>query len=295
MRSAGTPTWRRAATVVAALAAVDAETRIGRLTALRRLPRRQPQRRVARPALDQGRQSHAARHAEGGDAVADAAPGHAVEQGDQDAGAGGADGVAEGDGAAVRIDLAGVEVQLLQAGQHLRGEGLVEFHLADVAGGAAGAGEQPAHRRHRADAHDPGLDPDHLPVHQPRRHRQPQLLGGGRRGDQQGRRAVGDPRGVAGGHRPAVAEDRRQPGQRLDGDAVAGVLVRRHQHAAAPPAWPPELRPARSRRRTAPPRAPAGSAAGSRRRSGRRRRGRCPPPPPAPRRSRPSPARRAGR
>ena len=90
--------WRRAATVVDRLG--GGRGRDQDRPAHRAPPpppaAGQPQRRVARPALHQGRESHAARHAEGGDAVADAAPGHAVEQGDEDAGAGGADGVARG-------------------------------------------------------------------------------------------------------------------------------------------------------------------------------------------------------
>ena len=45
--------------------------------------------------------------------------GETVEQGDEDAGTGGADRVAQGDGATVGVDAVVVEGQLGEAGQHL--------------------------------------------------------------------------------------------------------------------------------------------------------------------------------
>ena len=57
---------------------------------------------------------------------------HLVEQGDDDAGAGAADGVTQGDGAAVDVDLAHVEVQLTGDGDGLGGKGLVGLDEVDV-------------------------------------------------------------------------------------------------------------------------------------------------------------------
>ena len=61
--------------------------------------------------------------------------------GDED-GAGAAERVAEGDGAAVGVDLGQVGAELARPGQHHRGEGLVDLDQVDVGHRQAGALEQ---------------------------------------------------------------------------------------------------------------------------------------------------------
>src|SRR5690348_456182 len=70
--------------------------------------------------------AHAAADAESGGAEAGFALAHFVQQGDGDASAGAADGVTEGDGAAIYIQTAAVEVQFAVAGQNLGGKGFIE-------------------------------------------------------------------------------------------------------------------------------------------------------------------------
>ena len=80
---------------------------------------------------------------------------HLVEQGDDDTGAGAAHRVADGDGAAVDVDLGHVEFQLTGNRDGLGGKGLVgldEVHILDgqagLLHGLAGSGDG-------AGAHDP--------------------------------------------------------------------------------------------------------------------------------------------
>ena len=65
----------------------------------------------------------------GGDAVH---LGEGVQHGHEDARAGGADGMAEGDRAAVHVQSFLGELQFSITGQHLRGEGLVELDEIQV-------------------------------------------------------------------------------------------------------------------------------------------------------------------
>ncbi len=78
---------------------------------------------------------------------------------------GGAERVAEGDGAAVGVDPVGVGVELLLPGQHDRGEGLVDLEDVDVVDADAGALEQAlggvdraGEHQHRVDADQAGVD-----------------------------------------------------------------------------------------------------------------------------------------
>ena len=66
---------------------------------------------------------------------------HFVEQGDEDAGAAGADGMADGDGAAVDVDAVEGEAEFFGDAEGLDAEGFVEFEEVDVVDGPAGAGE----------------------------------------------------------------------------------------------------------------------------------------------------------
>src|SRR2546425_11183749 len=69
----------------------------------------------------------AAAEAESGDAALEIAASELVEQRDENARAGSADGMTDGDGAAVHVDFFGIELQLARDGDGGDGEGFVEL------------------------------------------------------------------------------------------------------------------------------------------------------------------------
>src|SRR5690606_7311581 len=83
--------------------------------------------------LDRHGGAFAAADAEGGDAALGVAGLECVEEGDEDAGAAGANGVAEGAGAAVDVELVVGNVEIFHGGHGHDGEGLVHFPKVDVA------------------------------------------------------------------------------------------------------------------------------------------------------------------
>src|ERR1019366_5984596 len=66
---------------------------------------------------------------------------HLVDQGDEDAGAGGYDGVADGDSAAVNVDAVGRRAEFAHHDHGLNAEGFVELEEVDGVDAPAGAGE----------------------------------------------------------------------------------------------------------------------------------------------------------
>src|SRR5215468_11371667 len=84
-------------------------------------------------SLDAHRDAHASPDAEGGEAFLGVALLHLVEQRHKDAGAGGADRMAEGDRAAVDVDLVGIPAEVLVDGAGLRRERLVRLDQVEVA------------------------------------------------------------------------------------------------------------------------------------------------------------------
>src|SRR6266478_9984315 len=111
------------------------------MPALQSKPHRSKDRRL------QSQESEALEDAGGAHATADAHSDHAVagvtalkfaDEGGGEFCAGAAEGVTEGDGAAVGIDARGVETGLLDYGKGLRGEGFVEFDDGHVVEGKAG-------------------------------------------------------------------------------------------------------------------------------------------------------------
>ena len=122
-----------------------------------------------------------------------------MEQGDDDAGAGAADGVADGDGAAVDVELAQVEAQLTAHGHGLSGKGLVGLDEVDVVDGHAGLGHGVPGGGHGANAHDLGIDAALAPADQLSHGLQAVLLHGLAGGDDDGGSAVVQAGGVGGG------------------------------------------------------------------------------------------------
>ena len=83
--------------------------------------------------------------------------------GQQDAGPGHSEGMAQGDGAPLRIDARVVVGQPERSGtgQALGGKGLIQLDVVHVLEGQSGLVEGLSGGLHRADAHDAGLDADH--------------------------------------------------------------------------------------------------------------------------------------
>ncbi len=78
---------------------------------------------------------------------------------DRDARARAADGMTERDRAAIHVQRIAVEMQLAVAGEHLRGECLVQFDQIEVCQLEAALLLHLAERGHGANAHDARIDP----------------------------------------------------------------------------------------------------------------------------------------
>src|SRR5215472_4187179 len=76
--------------------------------------------------------AHAATYAHGDHAVASFLAFHFAQNRGGELGAGAAERMAEGDGAAVDIDARGIEAGELHHGERLRGKGFVQFDYADL-------------------------------------------------------------------------------------------------------------------------------------------------------------------
>ena len=109
-----------------------------------------------------------------------------------------------------------------QHGDALAGEGFVELDHVEVGRLESQPRAEFLRRRHRADAHDAGRNAGRRATKDPRDRGEPVVLRRRLRGDDQRRRAVVDARSVAGGDRAALAERRRQLGQRLDAWSARG-------------------------------------------------------------------------
>src|SRR5205809_904576 len=105
--------------------------------------------------------------------------------------------MAEGDGAAVDIELRLVDAELLGNGEDLAGEGLVDLDQIDVVQGEAGALQRDLRGRNRADAHDVRIAAGDAPGDDAAEGLLVSGVFGGSDGDHGG--AVDDAAGVAGG------------------------------------------------------------------------------------------------
>ena len=151
--------------------------------------------------FEDGGNTHAAADAQGGQALLGIGPfGHLMEQGDDDAGAGAADRVADGDGAAVDIDLLHVEAQLAGHGDGLGGKGLVGLHQINVLDLKARLAHGLTAGGHGADTHDLGIHAAVAPAHQLGHGLEAVLLHGLLGGQNNGGRAVVDAAGLARSH-----------------------------------------------------------------------------------------------
>src|SRR5215831_16746357 len=155
---------------------------------------------------------------------------HLVGDGADHARARHAEGVADGDRAAVRIELLHGNAELVAAVDHLRGESLVQLPHADVLELDAGPLEQLWDRVHGTDAHLVGLAPGHGEAAEDQLGLDAERLGAVHGHEHRGGSAVGELGGVARRHRalPAVlVEVGRQLEETFERriGAVALVLV----------------------------------------------------------------------
>src|SRR5258708_6045782 len=104
--------------------------------------------------LEDPRRAHAGPDAHGHQAVSAAPAFELVEELDGELGAGAAEGVAEGNRAAVDVDLLLVEAKLADDRERLRGEGLVQLDQVDIRKREPSELERPRHRGDRTNSHD---------------------------------------------------------------------------------------------------------------------------------------------
>src|SRR5579864_8205076 len=108
--------------------------------------------------LDGKSHSHPSAYAESGDAALDPALSHFMEERHRNARSCAADGMSERNRTTVYVQSVAVEVEFTIAGQHLRGEGFVQFHQSKIGELESVLLFQLAQRRDWADAHDAGID-----------------------------------------------------------------------------------------------------------------------------------------
>ena len=84
--------------------------------------------------------------------------------------------MAQGDGAAVDVDLLAIPLKQLTDGQRLDGKSLVGFDKVHLVQRPAGALQRLAAGAHRADAHHRRVDPGDRRADNARQHRQPKLV-----------------------------------------------------------------------------------------------------------------------
>ena len=110
--------------------------------------------------LDDGHVGQATAFAHGLKAIATAPALEGVDQGGHQLGARGTEGVAQGDGAAIDVQLVGVDPEALQGGDRDGGEGFIDFEDVDVLDlhasllqGALGGRKRGFQHDHRVMAH----------------------------------------------------------------------------------------------------------------------------------------------
>ena len=142
-----------------------------------------------------------------------------------------ASGMPEGDRPAVRVHPGVVvgDAEVVEEGEHLHGERLVDLDQADVVDREAGARQGALGGRDRADAHQRRVDAGEGVADHAHLRRQAELVGHGCGRDQCSGRAVVEAGGVAGGDVAVRAERRPQLGECLGGGAGTRWLVGRGQ------------------------------------------------------------------
>src|SRR6478735_2069749 len=120
-----------------------------------------PRSLVLADALEDHRHALAAADAHGDEAGGLVVPVEAVEHRVLQSGAGHAEGVADGDGAAVDVEAVEVDAEVLVGRHDLGGERLVDLDEVDVADAHAGVAQRVLRGLDRAEAHDLRRQPGH--------------------------------------------------------------------------------------------------------------------------------------
>ncbi|MNZ83027.1 hypothetical protein D3C78_1017450 [compost metagenome] len=132
----------------------------------------------------------------------------------------------QGDARAIRIDLMGIEPQLLSDGTGLRGKGLVGLDHIHVGNRQPGALERHLSRRHRTDAHQHGIDPGMSISHQAGHRLEAATLGGGTLHQHHGSGAVVQTGSITGSHAAfGTIKGRLEAGEILDRQVRAHMLI----------------------------------------------------------------------
>src|SRR5947208_3566330 len=176
-------------------------------------------------ALDAHGNTHAAADAQRGETLPGIAALHLEQQRIEHARARGADGVADGDGAAVDVDLVGIPAEPLVDGAGLRREGLVGLDQVEVLDGPAGLLQRLLGGGDRPRAHDRGVDAGVRPRDDAGERGDAPLLRLLQRHEHDRRRAVVDAAGAARRDRAVLVEGRAELGKRLVSYAVLDELV----------------------------------------------------------------------
>jgi hypothetical protein len=167
----------------------------------------------------------AAADAGGAETVAGVATAQLMDEVSGDAVAGGSEGVAQGDGAAVDVGLVAVEAEGALDGNILGREGLVDLNEVHLLEGEASALEGFLGGVNGADAHDGGLNADVGPGDEAGEGSKLVAAGSVGRGDDDSGGAVRDARGVASGDDTVFGEDGGELGEGRSGGVGARVLV----------------------------------------------------------------------
>ena len=144
--------------------------------------------------------------AHGREAIATAAFFHLVNECRHDSRAAAAEGVTEGNGATVNVELRGIDAELSNASNNLGSKGLVQFHQIDLVDGQTGSLQGLLGSRNRPNPHVIRVNPGGSRGDDPNHRLQFKLLGLLRSSQQESRRAIGKGRGVSSRHRPIFFE-----------------------------------------------------------------------------------------
>ena len=154
-----------------------------------------------------------------------------MQQGGGQLGAGATQGVSQGDGTAIDINQLQIQIEFLDDGQGLGGEGFVEFDQIDVALFQPGHLQGCRNRLDRTDTHDLRGDSSDREADKAR-----QGFGVDRfkklfRYNQDRRRTIGHLRARAGGDRAVQFERRGQPGEPCEAGVSTHAIINADQLA----------------------------------------------------------------
>src|ERR1700733_841661 len=167
----------------------------------------------------------AAAYAHGDQTVFRIAARHFQQDGGGEFGSRAPERMAQGDGASIDVDYFRIDAGLLDDGQGLHAEGLVQFDDADIAESEAGHFEGFGNGYNRADAHDFRRDAAGGEADEAGHGLKTQFAGFALGHDQGGGGAIAGLGRVAGRDRAARVEHGFEPGERLKGGVRAGAFV----------------------------------------------------------------------